>query len=269
MTQDYKYTLDDVFEIIDNGTKTEVKALVDEIGWGYPYKRGDTYRLVFRKFVQNTTGAVRVKALINSNDLFDMKEFDSYLSLMDEKERIKVLSSNLRYTSHYPEEFVTIWNTMPRLRRDMLDKMPHDGSRYKGFDTWEETFQNQERQRDYVRDLVDERIFEAIEATILESSGTARASYAYKRWANPEILDALKDDKSREVINYVALNPFISFDTAVYLINNHKTPVIRESIAENTRAPEILRMIWDSTKSEEIRKYVRNNPYFKYTGIES
>lgn len=269
MTKDYKYTLDDIFEIVDNGTKNQVKALVDELGWGYPYKGADTYRLVFRKFVQNTTGSVRVKALINSDNLFGRKEFDSYLSLLNDTERLKVLSRSLHYTPYYPEEFVKIWNDEPRKRGAMLEKMPHDGSKYKGFDTWEETFQNQERQRDYVLNLVDGRIFEAIEATILDSSGAAKASYAYERWANPEILDALKDDSSRKVVNYVAMNPFINFDTAVYLITNHKTPVIRESIAENTRTPEILQMIWDSTKSEEIRKYVRNNPYFKYTGIES
>lgn len=261
------YTVEEIYDIVDNGTRTEIQQAISDLSWSYPRDNKHVYAHIFDYFIKNTTGALRLKALMGSDNYFSQEEFDSYLSLFNEDERIKILSSS-KFISFYPEEFITIWKSKPTKRASILEDMPRSGSKYRGFNSWEEKFEDQEHQRLYVKGLLDERVFDVIDSTILDSAGTARALYASKAWANPDILDAMKSDKIRDVINSVAYNPFINFDTAVYLIENHKTPDIRISIACYTRDPDILRIIWDSTKSDKIRESVMGNPYFKDSGIE-
>lgn len=261
------YTVEEIYDIVDNGTRKEIQQAISDLSWSYPRGNKHVYAHIFDYFIKNTTGVMRLKALMGSDNYFSKDEFDSYLSLLNEDERIKILGES-KFISFFPEEFTFIWKTKPTKRARILEDMPYSGSKYKGFNSWEEKFKDQEHQHLYIKELLDEQIFDVIDSTILDSSGTARAQYASKYWANPTILDVLKDDKIRDVINSVAYNPFISFDTAVYLIENHKTPDIRVSIARNTRDYDILRIIWDSTNSKQIREAVKENPFFKNTGIE-
>ena len=79
---------------------------------------------------------------------------------------------------------------------------------------------------------------------------------------SPEILDSLKDDPHRPVINAIARNSSALVSTHEYLIDNHKSSGIRTSIAMVTENSYLLNKIYFGTKSKEIRYWVECNPRF-------
>lgn len=80
--------------------------------------------------------------------------------------------------------------------------------------------------------------------------------------ALPEILDDLRDDPYRPVINAIARNSSAWSSTHEYLATKHKSSEIRTSIAMVTRDNVLLNKIYHGTKSKEIRYWVEANPVF-------
>lgn len=80
--------------------------------------------------------------------------------------------------------------------------------------------------------------------------------------AIPKILDELKKDPARPVVNAVAKNSAAWGSTHEYLVNNHKTPAIRISVATVTKDNDLLNKIYHGTKSKDIRDSVVKNPIF-------
>lgn len=114
-------------------------------------------------------------------------------------------------------------------------------------------------------DLIDGRIFAFIEATILNASNYARelySSYYFAPWASSTVLDSLKDDKNRAVVNNLANNPLLLVSTQTYMTERYKTPSVRISIAQLTKDNVLLNKIYAGTKSKDIRAAVENNPAF-------
>ena len=111
---------------------------------------------------------------------------------------------------------------------------------------------------------IDPEVFRFVEQNILMASDLARERYAYRlvKWSSPELLDALKDDPYRPVINALAANKRAWVSTHEYLAKKHKTPKIRISIAEVTESNELLNQIYNGTKSEAIQAAFRRNPFF-------
>lgn len=95
-----------------------------------------------------------------------------------------------------------------------------------------------------------------------KTTNTLREAYAGASFALPEILDTLKDDKSRPVINAVARNSSAWVSTHEHLVASHKTPAIRISVAYATNDNDLLNKIYHGTKSKDIREAVENNPVF-------
>lgn len=98
------------------------------------------------------------------------------------------------------------------------------------------------------------------------TSASLREEYArHDTIALPEILDTLKTDSSRPVINAVARNSAAWVSTHEYLVTNHKTPAIRISVASATKDNDLLNRIYHGTKSKDIREAVEKNPVFVNT----
>jgi hypothetical protein len=96
-----------------------------------------------------------------------------------------------------------------------------------------------------------------------KASNAAREAYADARQvALPEILDALKDDPHRPVINAIARNSSAWTSTHEYLLGNHKSPGIRIFIIAATEDNDLLNKIYRGTKSKDIREQVEHHPNF-------
>lgn len=80
--------------------------------------------------------------------------------------------------------------------------------------------------------------------------------------ALPDILDKLKEDPARPVINAVARNSSAWVSTHEHLVMSHKTPAIRIYIATVTKDNDLLNKIYHGTKSKEIREHVEMNENF-------
>lgn len=98
-----------------------------------------------------------------------------------------------------------------------------------------------------------------------KTTNTLREAYAGADFALPEILDALKDDPSRPVINAVARNKAAWVSTHEHLVASHKTPAIHISVAYATTDNDLLNKIYHGTKSKDIREVVEKNPVFVNT----
>lgn len=97
-------------------------------------------------------------------------------------------------------------------------------------------------------------------------SASLREEYAGASFiALPEILDTLKSDPSRPVINALAGNSASWVSTHEHLVANHKTPAIRISVARVTTDNDLLNKIYHGTKSKDIREAVEENPVFVNT----
>lgn len=62
--------------------------------------------------------------------------------------------------------------------------------------------------------------------------------------ANPDVLDLLKNESYRPIINKIALNPKAYLKTHRYLIKKYNSPRIRESIASITTDSKLLKLIY-------------------------
>lgn len=158
-------------------------------------------------------------------------------------ERLKIIAYSA-YSTSYPKEFIEAWETKRLWRFLLINNISNDA-------------------RNEVLQKVDESILLCIDSTILNSTNDVRAAYALKQWADPDILHVMKEDKFREVITNLSWNPALKSETAKFLIEAHKTPSIRMSIAARTDDIDVLKMILNSTKSKQIHEAVFNNPHFK------
>lgn len=203
----------------------------------------------FDYIVKNTKGDLRVEAFFRARWYWNRKLFEDNLALVNSSsERLKIIV-NSAYATSYPEVFIEAWETKSRLRFILINSIP-------------------DLRRKELLEKIDFRILDSIDLSILSESNEVRAAYAIMSWADSEILHDMKEDKFRGVINSLSMNPYIKNETARFLVSNYKTPSIRVHVAYNTDDLELLKMIWESTKSEEIRKSVKNNPNFKYLEIE-
>ena len=97
-----------------------------------------------------------------------------------------------------------------------------------------------------------------------QASNSTREAYAEAVYvALPEILDTLKTDPYRPVINAIARNGSAWVTTHEYLVDNHKSSGIRITISAVTNDNQLLNKIYHGTKSQEIRFWVEQNPAFK------
>lgn len=113
--------------------------------------------------------------------------------------------------------------------------------------------------------LVHPSVLVFVHSVILsgEASNAVRETYAGSAGiALPEILDGLRDDPSRPVINAIARNSSAWSSTHEYLATKHKSSEIRTSIAMVTKDNTLLNKIYHGTKSKEIRYWVEANPVF-------
>lgn len=112
---------------------------------------------------------------------------------------------------------------------------------------------------------IDPNILEFVHEHILsgEASNAVREAYAGAAdVALPEILDRLRDDPYRPVINAIARNSSAWVSTHEYLVAKHKSSGIRTSVAMATVDNVLLNRIYHGTKSKEIRFWVEANPVF-------
>ncbi|MCC3292896.1 hypothetical protein [Arthrobacter sp. zg-Y1110] len=108
-----------------------------------------------------------------------------------------------------------------------------------------------------------------IDQEILGENNDLRRAYAMSESSsNPAVLDKMKDDRHRPVINAVAGNPRAWLSTHEHLAASHKTPAIRIAVAGATTSNDLLNSIYAGTKSEQIRKAVEANPAFVRTESE-
>lgn len=217
------------------------------------------YNDVLEYVVTRHSGRLRALALSGniSKELFE--EYVVYV----EDENFKHLHGSKKLFA-YPELFIKVWQSASRERGSMMLWLPD--SSYKDLEFPENsTFAIRrllmaEHNRNFVLNTVHPDIIAFINNNILNESTRDRESYAREVWADPAVLDVLKTDKSRSVINNVILNPFIWDSTAEYLIDNHKTPKIRYELARSTRSLHVLEKIYNSTKNPEIHKAILDNP---------
>lgn len=252
-------TLNEVKSIVDNGDIEDIKNIINDLI--YVDKTAMTQE-AFDYIVKNTSGSLRIHAFAQGEYYLNRALFEENLALVDSSaERLRIIGAS-KYAYLYPEEFITVWETKPRQHWRLVNSIPVKNiSNYKlGWEGW---FQWCEDSLNYALTVVDERIFNHINTNILNSNTDAREEYAQSFWADSEVLEKLKHDKQRVVINSLASNPSINFETAKYLALNHKTPSIRISIASHARDRDLLQIIWDSTKSKQIRDAVSKNPHFK------
>lgn len=111
--------------------------------------------------------------------------------------------------------------------------------------------------------LQDTRFSDLVASTILSDTNRTRDYYAGSYYiTDPAVLDLMKDDKYREVINSIAQNKKAWVSTHDYLVSKHKSPGIRTSVASVTKDNALLNKIYRSTKSAGIRDAVVANPVF-------
>lgn len=256
---------DYVIGVIDNNGESYAAELLGiMIGGG---TKAD-YSKVYEYVIRNKTGRLQALALTAriSDELFD--EF--YTSVLPDN--FKHISNSKKLYRH-PDFFLKVWNAYRNGRYTMFFYLP-DKPNYDNI-VMPEPFTYSERahilydeDRRFGLATIPTVIQELFKNNILNEPVNVRASYARARWADPDTLDSLKNDKVRDVINNLALNPFLLDKTAEYLIDNHKSPGIRKGLAQTTKSFNILNKIYHSTKSEHILKAVMNNPLSKTGGVK-
>lgn len=115
--------------------------------------------------------------------------------------------------------------------------------------------------------LIDSKVLNFVHDEIRagDAPNAVREAYAESVWlALPEILDSLKDDVFRPVINAITRNGSAWVSTHEYLVDNHKSSLIRCFIAMVTEDNDLLNKIYHGTKSKDIRYWVECNPVFVF-----
>lgn len=143
------------------------------------------------------------------------------------------------------EVFESLWNTVKGGPAILMDTLVR------------ETYQTVPVIDPKVRLFIHEEILSG------NTSNAMRETYAGSAGiALPEILDRLRDDPYRPVINAIARNSAAWVSTHEYLAFKHKTSEIRTSIAMVTEDNALLNKIYHGTKSKDIRYWVDANPLF-------
>lgn len=112
---------------------------------------------------------------------------------------------------------------------------------------------------------IDAHIIDFIHGEIQKGDADKAAREAYAgnwRVSTPELLDQMKDDEHRPVINGIAQNQRAWVSTHEYLLAKHKSIGIRYGIARATSDNPLLNKIYHGTKNEKIREEVQRNPSF-------
>lgn len=250
--------------INSNGESYAAELLGIMIGGG---TKAD-YSKVYEYVIRNKTGRLQALALTAriSNELFD--EFYTRV-LPDNFKHI----SNSKKLYRHPDFFLKVWNAHRNGRYNMFFHLP-DRPNYENIIMPEDSTPEERAHIMYDEDRrfgltsIPDVLLDFYKNNILNEPVNVRASYARAHWADPYTLDSLKTDKVREVINNLALNPFLLDETAEYLIDNHKSPGIRIGLAQTTKSFNILNKIYHSTKSEHILKAVMKNPLSKTGGTK-
>ena len=109
-----------------------------------------------------------------------------------------------------------------------------------------------------VLEQIHPTILSTIRDEVLSLSERERGNYADSVLVADEHWRPLSQDK-RSVLNKLTTNSLLPLDLAYEIIDSHKTPSLRESIAKNTASGELLEYIWNGTASKSIRKAVTEN----------
>lgn len=157
----------------------------------------------------------------------------------------KMLCSDLRAVSDI-EVFKFLWETVRGAQQILMNTL-HVAATY------------------HVLPVIDSKVIAFAHEEILsgEASNAVREVYAGSAGlARPEILDGLKDDSCRPVINAIARNSASWVSTHEYLATKHRSSDIRTSIAMVTEDNDLLNKMYHGTKSKDIRFWVEANPAF-------
>jgi len=116
--------------------------------------------------------------------------------------------------------------------------------------------------RNRLIETIDPRVIDLIQEQALTLSADSRVRYADSLFVHEDHWRLLATDSKREVINTLTTNSFLPAEIAKQIITTHKTALLRENIAHHTVDPEVLQIIWNSTKSESIHEEVSMNPFW-------
>lgn len=117
---------------------------------------------------------------------------------------------------------------------------------------------------------IDGRILSFIDREIPAQDNGTRLAYANSRSiSNPAVLDRMKADRHRPVINAIAGNPRAWLSTHEHLVASHKTPAIRIAVAGATTDAALLSSIHAGTKSAQILEAVEANPAFVLSELQT
>lgn len=109
----------------------------------------------------------------------------------------------------------------------------------------------------------DPGIPDFIDREILNQTNETRLAYALSTSiSNPAVLDQMKGDRHRPVVNAIAGNPRAWLSTHEHLVASHRTPAIRIAVAGATTDAALLASIHAGTKSAQILEAVEANPAF-------
>lgn len=238
--------------LVDNPnlTDSEVWALADDKAVAVRIELAKSKQVTSKallKLMQDKSDVVRVFALCHP--LTD----DSYLveAILHDKFSAtakKLLCESFRVLGNL-EVFEFLWKTVKNGPAILMDTLVG------------ETYQTVPVIDPKVRLFVHQEILSG------NASNAVRETYAGSAGiASPEILDRLKDDPYRPVINAIARNAVAWVSTHDYLASKHKTSEIRTSIAMVTTDNDLLNKIYNGTKSKDIRFWVEENPMFVLRG---
>lgn len=204
-------------------------------------QRSDTPAEALEKLTKDPVDTVRAKALANENT--DASLFvDAVLTQQFSSAAYDVLCYSVHAGADL-DAFKILWEKKPKKRFYLLSNLCRTVT-VAGMDD-------------------DQPVFTFVDEQIMSQNHRVREIYAlYRDISNPEIMDAMKNDESRAVVNAIAGNPNAWASTHEYLVTKHKSPGVRMSVARVTTNNDLLNLIYNSTKSEQIRKTVESNDHF-------
>lgn len=110
---------------------------------------------------------------------------------------------------------------------------------------------------------IDPHIKTFLASRILREVNSVRIAYCQsENLADPAVLDLLKDDKSRAIINAIAANPVALPMTHGYLLDHYPSSSIKISIAKASRDKGILDRIYNGSSGAATIKALKSNPSF-------
>lgn len=183
------------------GDYSEIKLLA-----GNRNKKTDPFKKeAYIYLLENLTGDLRYVAFLEATKFLNEREFKNCFKKVDEaSERLKILKNN-KYAYLYPNEFVTNWNTSnKRTHYTMIYNLP--SLQFTKKDTYENRMAWVDESRAYSLSKIDSKIIDVIESTILECPLKAKEAYASVSWANPELLNKIKEDTHPHIKTALANN---------------------------------------------------------------